>query len=160
MKYRYLSDQELQLLEKDFVHFLVANGIDNDEWVRVNAESKEKALEIVGLFSDVVIEKAIENVKYLEYRSAKSLKIFHCKEDEITLIGLDIDEESSLDFTKANSAEKAIAEGTDAIKTYKTKKAYHPNRTEEIFKMMEAGCYIVDGKFYNTLNHLRKVYQN
>ncbi len=160
MKYRYLSDQELQLLEKDFVHFLVANGIDNDEWVRVNTESKEKALEIVGLFSDVVIEKAIENVNYLEFRSAKSLKIFHCKEDEIILIGLDIDEESSLDFTEANSAEKAIEEGTDAIKTYKTKKAYHPNRAEEIFKMMEAGCYIVDGKFYNTLNHLRKAYQN
>tara|TARA_R110002049_G_scaffold100145_5_gene244000 strand:- start:3997 stop:4479 length:483 start_codon:yes stop_codon:yes gene_type:complete len=160
MKYRYLTDQELEILEKDFVHFLVANGIDNDEWVRVNAESKEKALEIVGLFSDVVIEKAIENIKYLEYRSAKSLKIFHCKEKEISLIGLDIDEESNLDFTEADSAEKAMAEGTDAIKTYKTKKAYHPSRTEELFKMMEAGCYIVDGKFYNTLNHLRKVYQN
>ena len=160
MKYRYLTDQELQILEKDFVQFLVANGIDNDEWVRVNEESKEKALEIVGLFSDVVIEKAIENIKYLEYRSAKSLKIFHCKDEEISLIGLDIDENSTLDFTEANSAEKAINEGTDAIKTYKTKKAYHPSRTEELFKMMDAGCYIVDGKFYNTLNHLRKVYQN
>ena len=42
MKYRYLTDQELQILEKDFVQFLVANGIDNDEWVRVNKESKRK----------------------------------------------------------------------------------------------------------------------
>ncbi len=160
MKYRYLTDQELQLLEKDFVYFLVANGIDNDEWVRINSESKEKALEIVGLFSDVVIEKAIENIAYLEYRTAKSLKIFHCKEDTITLIGLDIDEESNLDFTIADSAELAISEGTDAIKTYKTKKPYQKSRTEEIYKMMDAGCYIVDGKFYNTLNHLRKAYQN
>lgn len=160
MKYRYLTDQELELLEKDFVHFLVANGIDNDEWVRINTESKEKALEIVGLFSDVVIEKAIENIKYLEFRSTKSLKLFHCKDEEISLIGLDIDEESLLDFNEAESAEKAINEGTEAIKTYKTKKAYHPSRTEELFKMMEGGCYIVDGKFYNTLNHLRESKQN
>ena len=160
MKYRYLTDEELKLLEKDFVQFLIANGIDNDEWTRINKENADNALKIVGLFSDVVLEKALENIEYLEYRSNKSLKLFHCKEEKIVLIGLDIDKESPLDFTKKESAEIAISEGDDAIKSYKTSKSYAPSRAEEIFKMLEAGCYIVDGKFYNSLNQLRKVYQN
>jgi len=160
MKYRYLTDEELKLLEKDFIQFLVANGIDNDEWVRINKESKENALEIVGLFSDVVIEKALENVFYLEHRTPKSLKLFHCKKDQISLIGLDIDEASSLDFTVKDSAENALTTGTDSIKSYKTSKEYVGSRAEELFKMMDAGCYIVDGKFYNSLNHLRKARQN
>jgi hypothetical protein len=160
MKYRYLTDEELKLLEKDFVQFLIANGIDNDEWVRINKENKENALKIVGLFSDVVMEKALGNISYLEHRSPKSLKLFHCKKETISLIGLDIDEESSLDFTVKDSAENALDAGTDSIKSYKTSKEYAGSREEEIFKMMEAGCYIVDGKFYNSLNHLRQMRQN
>ncbi len=160
MKYRYLTDEELKLLEKDFVQFLIANGIDNDEWLRINKENADNALEIVGLFSDVVVEKAIENIEYLEYRSEKSLKLFRCKKDKIILIGLDIDASSSLDFTKKESADIALNEGDDAIKSYKTSKNYNPARAEEIFKMLEAGCYIVDGKFFNSFNQLRKAYQN
>ena len=49
-----LIKHELKLLEKDFIQFLIANGIDNDEWVRINKENKENELEIVSKRIDKV----------------------------------------------------------------------------------------------------------
>jgi len=56
-KYRILSSEELELLEKEFIEFLVINGITADEWQKIKASEPEKTKKFIELFSDVVFEK-------------------------------------------------------------------------------------------------------
>ncbi len=76
MKYRRLSTDELQELEKEFVHFLVSNGIAADDWVKLKEEENDKAEALIDTFSDVVMEKVLGKVDFLEKREKSSVLFF------------------------------------------------------------------------------------
>lgn len=42
MKYRRLTAEELSGLEKEFVHYLIINGIDAQEWEKLKASVQKK----------------------------------------------------------------------------------------------------------------------
>ena len=71
MRYRMLTDEELNALSDDFTQFLVVQGIDDDSWRKMNLENKEKAIQIVEIFSDTVLAKVYSKIKYLSYVSEK-----------------------------------------------------------------------------------------
>ena len=68
IKYRLLNDKELSELKEEFTQFLIIQGIHNDEWTELNKNDPKKALQIVAVFSDTVLEKSYSKVKYLEYK--------------------------------------------------------------------------------------------
>ncbi|WP_430405394.1 DUF6495 family protein [Fluviicola sp.] len=57
MKYRILSDEELQHLEGDLKAFLIINGVHGEEWAKLNQEDPQKAAGISG----VVLRSGITN---------------------------------------------------------------------------------------------------
>ena len=63
VKYRYLTDQELQEFEEEFKHFLIANGLHAEEWEKLNNEDPDKAIEVVGLFSNLILDKVYSFAK-------------------------------------------------------------------------------------------------
>ena len=83
MKYRILSQEELELLEDDLKAFLIVNGIHGDEWREMNKSNPVKAVELVELFSDTVLQKVYDKIRFIEHRSPKSCMVFHLKEDKI-----------------------------------------------------------------------------
>ena len=46
MKFSRLSLSELESLEKEFIEFLAANGIDSDYWVKLKKEENRKGRKI------------------------------------------------------------------------------------------------------------------
>ena len=100
MKYRRLSTKELNELEKEFIDFLIVNGITADVWVDLKAEDKVKTDSIIDSFSDVVFEGVLRKVKYLDFITPTSVKCFQCLENEMVLVGLDSEKSSINDFTK------------------------------------------------------------
>ena len=86
MRYRMLTKEELNALSEDFTQFLVVQGIDDDSWRKMNLENKEKAIQIVEIFSDTVLEKVYSKIKYLSYVSDKVYSIFRINKDDINLI--------------------------------------------------------------------------
>lgn len=160
MKYRRLSASELQDLETEFVQFLVANTVTSDDWVKLKEEEPEKAEQLIDLFSDIVFEKVIAGIEYLEVKSPKDLKTFHCQEDKIILLGLRVNGESQLDFTKSPDPQQMMQMlqlSGAKLQLYSAEKAYQPNRNEELFRMMQAGALISkDGFLYKTLEDMKK----
>jgi len=146
-KYRLLNAEELQELEKEFIDFLVLNGITADDWVKVKKD-QAKADRMVELFSDVVFEKILRQINYLKHVSKSSIKTFHCQEDSIHLIGIDSDDPeldlSSIEILKTDSTSKHL-------KIYQASKSYHPTREEELYRMLESGCLKSDGSVYKML---------
>jgi hypothetical protein len=143
MKFRRLTKQELQDLEKEFIHFLVSNGIEASDWKKISDTDPEKVEHFVDLFSHIVFKKALKNIKFLEHKSPNSIKYFFCAEDKIVLACIQASEDSNLDFThqktmmKLGSGELEAADGEITI--YKSEKPYQLSREEEVFKLMEEG---------------------
>ena len=42
----------------------------------------------IATFSDIVIQKSLEKIKYLEFLTDKAVKVFHFDENEAFFIGL------------------------------------------------------------------------
>ena len=76
VKYRRLSIEELEELEKEFIQFLAVNGIDAAKWQDLKQNQIEEANEFIDSFSDLVFGKSLEGVQYIEHRTASDYKIF------------------------------------------------------------------------------------
>ena len=65
MKYSRLSAEQLRELEKEFVDFLVVNGIVAEDWIALKENEPLNADKIIDQFSDVVWEGTLRKLKYL-----------------------------------------------------------------------------------------------
>ena len=158
MKFRRLDQEELQELEPEFVEFLSSNTITSDDWQKMKTEKPEKAEGLLDIFSDIVFEKTIRKIEYLEVKTKQDIKIFHCLKEKMELVGLTLEGESTIDFTKSQTPEEMIAQlrSTDArLKLYKAEKPYDDSREIELFQMMEKGCLITNDHLFKTFMELR-----
>ena len=153
MKYRRLTNDELDELKEEFIQFLVSNTVTADDWVKIKEEDIEKAEKLIELFSDQVLDKALSNIKFLEHRESKNLMLFHCKKEEIDMIGLSIDTSSKYDLMNHSDLPEIAKE--DKINTFKNTKKYSKKRELEIFEMLNNGCLTTDEKLYTVLVNLK-----
>ena len=148
LKYRALNIEELESLEKEFVDFLVLNGIMHDDWVKMKDEDTAAAQKMTELFSDVVWESILRKTKYLDFRSAHSVKCFHCLEDNIVLVGVD---STDTDMSTTAFVKLQTMDYPDDVQAFTTEKKYGKLRELEIFDMLDWGCEISDGKLFKEL---------
>ncbi len=150
-KYRELTSEELKELEKEFVDYLIVNGITADDWVKLKEDDKEKANDIITLFSDVVFEGVMRKVQFLEFVSASEIRTFQCLEQKMVLVGMTTDNPNH-DFTDKDFIAQASSQPPQGIKVYTSEKAYNQSREAELFDMIQNGCYISDGKLFKVLS--------
>lgn len=151
LKYKRLSNEELLALEKEFINFLSSMQITGPDWEKMKLNEAEKAEELIAVFSDVVYDKVLTKIKFLEYRDEKTLNIFKCMDDKIALVGLRVKEHSSLDLTAPDIFSQWTNNNTSAINVIKTEKNYAKERGVEIFELLQTGCLITDDKLFNLL---------
>ncbi|MEO1712163.1 MAG: DUF6495 family protein [Bacteroidota bacterium] len=160
MKYRRLEPAELADLEQEFVRFLSTSQITVDEWQKLKKEKPDQVDELIDVFSDLVFDRILKGIEYLEFKSQTDLKTFRCEKDKIHLLGLTVQGESDIDFIRNDSPEdmvKQLKSSGAQLKMYQGEKAYKPNREAELFRMLEGGCLISkDGAMYKTLESLKQ----
>lgn len=159
MKYRPLREDELKELEGQFILFLSAQSIPSSDWENIKRTAPKRTKELMDAFSDVVFEKVLKNVKYLEFKTPKDFKTFYCEADKINLIGLRIEGETNFDFTKDQHPQEMLAEMIQSkanLKLYHASKPYKKGREIELFDMMESGALISqEGEMYKVLENLK-----
>lgn len=152
MKFRRLTLDELKELHEEFIQFLASNTITGEEWKHLKENNYEKAETLIEIFSDIVIEKSLSNIRFLEKREPKNLLLFHCKENEVDLIGLSLPEDSKVDLTNNEHIASVASEDMQTdLKIFRSSKMYQNNREEEVFKLLNEGCLITDEKLYSAL---------
>lgn len=132
-------------MEKEFIDYLVVNGIVADEWTQMKTDNPERAERIIDLFSDVVFEAIMRKACFLERITPNEILCFQCLEDKMVLVGL---RSESCDLTVT-----LLSEITDG-KVFTTEKPYTLTRELELFKMTEQGCVITDGELFKQLSLL------
>ena len=159
MKYRRLSNAELQELEKDFVKFLATTHVTADDWVKLKKNDPLKVEELIEIYSDIVYDKTLKNLAYLEFKTPHDIKTFHCQPEKMILMGIAVPKDSGIDLTQDVSSqeimEKLKQSGQD-LQIYTAEKRYNGEREKELFQMMESGCLISkDGYLFKTLFTLK-----
>ncbi|MEM6347296.1 MAG: DUF6495 family protein [Bacteroidota bacterium] len=159
MQYRCLTDQELKSLEKEFKQFLVSHGVMNEEWRQINAETPEKAQELVELFSDVVFGKVVEKVAYMIHRAPQDLKVFHFGADQMMMLGLKLLNPAVNLLVEPYLEDLGLAihdAGPDMVKLMRGRKGYQKSREEEAFMLLEQGCEITTAELFERIKALHE----
>lgn len=158
MKYRRLTSEELEQLEQDFIKFLASNSITGEDWVAMKKDKPDKSNELIDIFSDLIFERTLKKVEHLEFKTPNDIKLFHCMEDKIVMIGLFIEGQSNIDFTQPTAPEEMLEQLRNSnaqLKLYQAEKQFSGQREMELFEMMENGCLISKGELFFTLEQLR-----
>jgi hypothetical protein len=145
-----LSQEELELLEEDLKAFLIVNGIHADEWEQMNTAAPEKAIELVELFSDTVLQKVYENLRFIEHRTTRSCMVFNLKPDRIELISINATADT-VNLSTTNSIHDALSNSAKQLTVFKTEKAYSKVREDEIHELLEQGCVNSNEAFWYQL---------
>ena len=151
MKYRLLSDEELTHFKKDFIDYLVVNGLTGEDWAKMKEERVEDANKILDSFSDVVFESIFRKNMFLDHVSKNKIKCFQCLGDKIVLIGLN-SSNSSIDFTTLKDF--SVLANTKGLEVYTSEKEYTKQREIEMFEMTNDGCSLSKGEMFKKLSLL------
>jgi len=152
MKYRILSNEELSHLEEDFKHFLIVNGVHAEEWEALNKKDVDKAVQLVEVFSDTVLQKVYEKIEYVEFRSVDTCMVFHMCQEKIELISIHRKASSEVDLSSVDSIHEALKNDAEQLNFFKTEKPYSKNREAEIHEMIEQGCVLSSSQFWTALS--------
>ncbi|WP_196888489.1 DUF6495 family protein [Aureivirga sp. CE67] len=153
MKYRQLTKEQFESLHEEFSRFLATQQIDVKEWNKIKEEKPEVAEDEMNIFSDLVWEKVLTETKYLDHYSKHSLNLFKCEEEQIHRILIKVSE--SIDLTSKEGFQWLIDNSKDAsVEYFKATKKYNKERNEEIFSMVEQGCDITKGDYFEKFSSL------
>lgn len=148
-----LTQEEMQHFDEDFKHFLIINGVKNEEWLEFNQNDIQKATALVELFSDQVLQIIYEKIKFVEFRSEDACMVFSCLPDKMELIALNrIDE--TLNLSTPASIHAALTEHIKGLTIFKSEKPYHQSREQEIHQLLEQGAVPSSIEFWNALNQI------
>ena len=144
----------MEVFDEDFKHFLIVNGVHNEEWVKMNASDVDKATRLVELFSDTVLQKVYEKIQFLEFRSSNSCMVFKFNDDVIELISLNVKKQNTIDLSTPESIHASITGSPKALTLFKSQKSYSGNREFEIHTMLEQGCMNSSEEFWISLEKI------
>lgn len=154
MKYRILSQEELQALEKEFKQFLIVNEIYTETWQQLNREEPEKALQLVEIFSDTVLQKVYEKIQYIEFRSEEICSVFNCLPDTIQLISIQKKPHAFVDLSTPEGIHHALKNFSGELLFFRKEKRYLSTREAEIHALLETGCVVSTREFWNLLTQV------
>lgn len=146
MKFRRLTLEELNELEKEFIEFLIVNGIEAQDWTDLKENEPDKAEKIVEQFSDVVFTSIFRKNQFVDLIAKNEIRCFQFLENKVVLVGVKSNADTT-DFRKNTPTELSKQE----FEVYNTDKTFSKSREEEMFELIENGATLSDGSLFKNL---------
>ena len=128
------------------------------QWSELLQSSPEQACQLVDDFSDLVMEHRLNQIEYLENRTDTDLKVYKFLKTKVVTIHLQVAKGTGLNLCRYASVGKLFAGFDDvmweAIQLKASEYQYENERAQEIFRMMESGCFITHKSEFATLYKL------
>ncbi len=151
MNYRKLTKEELIPLEKEFIEFLVVNGITAPDWEEFKNTNTEKAEQMIELFSEVIFEGIFRKAKFLMIKSSGFIYTYQCLVDKMIWVGIE-SQNPQWNFLENHPVEDHLKNDEGQFSIFMTEKPYQGKREHELFQMTEKGCEIADGEMFKKLS--------
>jgi hypothetical protein len=146
LKYKRLPIAELSSLEKNFIDFLVLQGISANEWQKLKQTDSTKVNFYIDSFSDMVYEKVLSEAKalinnvgdyiflFVPYQTHIELSIFKSSKTQSTVIPDDL---STLTFVSSSI------------------KPFEKSRNEDLYQLINQGSRVCRLEDLNQLLNLK-----
>ena len=157
MKYTRLTKEQLEELHPEFITFLATQTIDKKEWDDLKTNKPEIALQEIDVFSDLIWDKAITNVRFIDHFSKNHIFLFKCHDELLESLIIQTSNEEIDFFTTEGLEWLGNNLFTDVVTIQTGKKEVTENRNEEVFKIIQNGGIISKGELYIKLTALIKV---
>ena len=157
MKYTRLTKEQLKELHPEFITFLATQTIDKKEWDELKTNKPEIALQEIDVFSDLIWDKAITNVRFIDHFSKNHIFLFKCHDELLESLIIQTSNEEIDFFTTEGLEWLGNNLFTDVVTIQTGKKEVAENRNEEVFKIIQNGGIISKGELYIKLTALIKV---
>jgi hypothetical protein len=154
MKYSRLTKEQLEELHPEFINFLATQSIDKKEWDEIKENRPDVALEEIDVFSDIIWERALQNVKYVDHFTEQYIFLFECFEIHLESIVIQI-KNTEIDLQTSEGIEW-LSENLykETVEIQKGKKPVGEYRNEAIFELIQNGGMISKGELYTKIKTL------
>ncbi|SHH75825.1 DUF6495 family protein [Winogradskyella jejuensis] len=154
MKYTRLTKEQFEELYQEFINFLATQSISADEWEDIKKNKPETAEQELDVFSDLVWLGVLSKVKYIEHISPQQIHLFKCREKDMHLIALKINNDA-VDFTTKEGFEWLRNNLlSDSVEFFNAKKDYSEDKHMDIFKLIQQGGNITKGELFQYFEKL------
>ncbi len=157
MKYTRLTKEQLEELHPEFVNFLASQSIDKKEWEFIKTNKPDIALQEIDVFSDLIWEKALLNVRFVDHFSKNYIFLFKCSDKILDSIIVKTTNDN-VDFTTTDGIEWLSKNfESNEVEFQEGSKKVDKNRNEEVFELIRKGGMISKGDLYTKLITLLSV---
>lgn len=154
MKYRRLTKEQFEELHPEFINFLATQSITANEWSALKERKPEVAEQELDVFSDLIWEGVLNNIKYLENISAQQMHLFEINENEMKLVAVRV-LNASIDLrTKEGFTWFKREYQSDSIEIMIASKAYSDDKNIDKFELIEKGAVITKGGLYQWFDEM------
>ena len=148
MRYRRLRKDELEPLKEAFLKYLLLANITPDIWEELKKSSPSSCDQHLDIFSDLVYEKILNEVNFIDRILPKRLELYHFFKNSVLVYILTPKESASFNFKEENLANLNLNE----IELVEGKKEYQLERNIEIFQIIEEEeAKISQGSMFKTI---------
>ena len=154
MKYARLTKEQLEELHPEFITFLATQSIDKKEWDAIKTNSPEVAEQEIDVFSDLIWDKAMTNVSYIDHFSANYIFLFKCEATEVYSYVITTSN-TVVDFLSAEGIQW-LSENifSDEVEIQRGKKVVSEDRNGALFSIIQQGGIISKGELFSKLDLL------
>jgi midasin (ATPase involved in ribosome maturation) len=157
LKYRRLTQEELESLEDEFVKFLAAQSISAGDWQRIKSDDINRQEELIQVFSNIVLERVLSGIEYLEICTKNDLQIVKMKDHSAHMLGIKMDDDT-VDLQDDDQLNELFSSVENVMryhpKIYEHEKKYTKTRAEEAFFLINLGAKVTDKLLYKKLTSL------
>jgi hypothetical protein len=154
MKYARLTKEQLEELHPEFTNFLATQSIDKKEWDDLKANKPSIAEQEIDVFSDMIWDKALTNVKYIDHFSKNYIFLFKCVDANVYSYVINSTDPST-DFLSAEGI-NWLSENffSDHVQIQQGKKDISEGRNESLFEIIKKGGIISKGELFSKFEAL------
>ncbi len=154
MKYTRLTKEQLEELHPEFINFLATQSIDKKEWDDIKANKPLIAEQEIDVFSDMIWDKALTNVKYIDHFSKNYIFLFKCVDENVYSYVINSTDPST-DFL-SNEGITWLSENvfSDSVQIQQGKKDISEGRNESLFDIIKKGGIISKGELFSKFEAL------
>lgn len=154
MKYARLTKEQLEELHPEFINFLATQSIDKKEWDELKANKPLIAEQEIDVFSDVIWDKALTNVQFIDHFSKNYIFLFKCVDANVFSYVINSTDPST-DFLSADGI-NWLSENifSDSVQIQQGKKDISEGRNESLFEIIKKGGIISKGELFSKFETL------
>lgn len=154
MKYARLTKEQLEELHPEFITFLASQSIDKNEWDKIKANKPEVAEQEIDVFSDLIWERALTKVDYIDHFSKHYIFLFKCIDSTIYSYVINATN-AQIDFLSKDGIHWLSENiSSDEVIIQRGRKNIEDDRNGSLFEIIKQGGIISKGELFNKLELL------